>query len=46
MPLKNGFASEITAVQVNALPIKDTTHGLSLVDVYANKGIYDTVRIF
>lgn len=43
--LKNGFATDTIAVQVNALAIKDT-HGLTLVDVGTSKGIYDTVGNF
>lgn len=43
--LKNGFATDTVAVQVNALAIKDT-NGLTLVDVGTSKGIYDTVGNF
>ena len=41
----NGFATNTTAVQVNALAIKDS-NGLTLVDVGTSKGIYDTVGNF
>lgn len=43
--VKNGFATDTTALQVNALAIKDT-NGITLVDVGTSKGIYDTVGYF
>lgn len=41
----NGFTSDTTAVQVNAMVIKDK-NGVTLIDVGTSEGIYDTVGNF
>lgn len=41
----NGFSSDTTSVQVNALVVKDA-HGITLIDAGTSKGIYDTVGNF
>ncbi|WP_338410637.1 MBL fold metallo-hydrolase [uncultured Flavobacterium sp.] len=42
---KNGFLTDTTSVQVNALVIKDS-NGVTLIDAGTSKGIYDTVGNF
>lgn len=41
----NGFLTDTTSVQVNALVIKDS-NGVTLIDAGTSKGIYDTVGNF
>lgn len=45
MAKKNGFLSDTTSVQVNALVIKDS-NGVTLIDAGTSEGIYDTVGSF